>query len=171
MVAALAVTTPAVAHHSVPIPKQKNLVRIYEKMYKQAEKKPHISAGRNVYKHGRAKDGKVKWSVVREEYVRLWNALHPEAMAEHRERVMFPTPAWWLASAAPVAECESGGNPTTNTGNGFYGKWQFDWGTWASVGGSGNAAYAPEAEQDYRAYLLWRSRGWQPWPACQKFAG
>ena len=48
------------------------------------------------------------------------------------------------ASASPtleaIAACESGGNPGTNTGNGFYGKYQFTLSTWQSVGGSGNPA-------------------------------
>jgi hypothetical protein len=52
-----------------------------------------------------------------------------------------------------IAACESGGDPTTDTGNGFYGKYQFDLPTWQSVGGSGNPAQASEAEQDRRAAL------------------
>lgn len=47
--------------------------------------------------------------------------------------------------------------------NGHYGKWQFDLGTWRSVGGSGNPADASEAEQDMRANLLHAQRGEQPW--------
>ena len=50
-----------------------------------------------------------------------------------------------------IAACESGGNPSTNTGNGFYGKYQFTQETWQSVGGTGNPAAASEAEQDRRA--------------------
>src|SRR3954454_23365646 len=48
-----------------------------------------------------------------------------------------------------IAACESGGNPSAIGGGGAYrGKYQFDYGTWASVGGSGDPAAAPEAEQD-----------------------
>jgi hypothetical protein len=65
-----------------------------------------------------------------------------------------------------IAQCESGGNPATNTGNGFYGKYQFTLGTWASVGGSGNPAYASEAEQDMRAAMLYAREGPGPWPVC-----
>jgi len=54
-----------------------------------------------------------------------------------------------------IAQCESGGNPATDTGNGFYGKYQFDLQTWQAVGGSGNPAQASEAEQDRRAAALW----------------
>ena len=49
---------------------------------------------------------------------------------------------------------------------GYYGKYQFDIGTWASVGGSGNPAAASEAEQDYRASLLYARAGSSPWPVC-----
>jgi hypothetical protein len=73
-------------------------------------------------------------------------------------------------SASPVlqaiAECESGGNPATDTGNGFYGKYQFTLETWNAVGGSGNPAQASEAEQDRRAASLYESAGASPWPVC-----
>jgi hypothetical protein len=65
-----------------------------------------------------------------------------------------------------IANCESGGNPATNTGNGFYGKYQFTQQTWASVGGTGNPAAAPEAEQDRRAAMLYAQAGSSPWPVC-----
>jgi hypothetical protein len=74
------------------------------------------------------------------------------------------------ASASPtleaIAACESGGNPGTDTGNGFYGKYQFDLQTWQSVGGSGNPAAASEAEQNRRAAMLYASAGASPWPVC-----
>jgi hypothetical protein len=65
-----------------------------------------------------------------------------------------------------IAQCESGGDPTTDTGNGFYGKYQFDLQTWASVGGTGNPAQASEAEQDQRAAALYAQSGASPWPVC-----
>jgi hypothetical protein len=65
-----------------------------------------------------------------------------------------------------IAACESGGNPSTNTGNGFYGKYQFSASTWASVGGSGNPAAASEAEQDKRAAMLYSRTGPSSWPVC-----
>ena len=65
-----------------------------------------------------------------------------------------------------IAECESGGDPTTDTGNGFHGKYQFDLPTWHSVGGSGNPAQASEAEQDRRAAILYAQAGPSPWPVC-----
>jgi hypothetical protein len=65
-----------------------------------------------------------------------------------------------------IAACESGGNPATNTGNGFYGKYQFTQSTWHAVGGTGNPAAAPEAEQDRRAAMLYAQQGSTPWPVC-----
>jgi len=66
-----------------------------------------------------------------------------------------------------IALCESGGDPTALSSDGSYrGKYQFDYGTWESVGGSGDPAAAPEAEQDYRAALLYAQSGSSPWPIC-----
>jgi Transglycosylase-like domain len=65
-----------------------------------------------------------------------------------------------------IAACESGGNPATDTGNGFYGKYQFTLATWQAVGGSGNPAQASEAEQDRRAAMLYASAGAGQWPVC-----
>ena len=66
-----------------------------------------------------------------------------------------------------IAACESGGNPAAVDASGtYYGKYQFDFGTWASVGGSGSPAAASAAEQDYRAALLYSRAGSSPWPVC-----
>ena len=66
-----------------------------------------------------------------------------------------------------IASCESGGDPTVVSSDGSYrGKYQFDFGTWESVGGHGDPAAAPEAEQDYRAALLYSRSGSSPWPVC-----
>jgi soluble lytic murein transglycosylase-like protein len=71
-----------------------------------------------------------------------------------------------LATLDAIAACESGGDPTAVNPAGYYGKYQFDTSTWASVGGTGNPAEAPEAEQDYRASLLYSRAGSSPWPVC-----
>jgi len=66
-----------------------------------------------------------------------------------------------------IAACESGGNPSAVGGGGaFRGKYQFDYATWQSVGGSGDPAAAPEAEQDRRAAMLYAQSGSNPWPVC-----
>ncbi|HET9676102.1 MAG TPA: transglycosylase family protein [Solirubrobacterales bacterium] len=72
-----------------------------------------------------------------------------------------------LSTLEAIASCESGGDPTAVSSDGTYrGKYQFDYGTWESVGGSGDPAAAPEAEQDYRAALLYAQSGSSPWPVC-----
>ncbi|HET8582494.1 MAG TPA: peptidoglycan-binding protein [Jatrophihabitans sp.] len=74
------------------------------------------------------------------------------------------------ASADPSAStwqrlrvCESGDNYSIDTGNDHYGAYQFDLPTWRSVGGTGYPNRASRAEQDYRALILYRERGWEPW--------
>ncbi|MGS0683561.1 transglycosylase family protein [Nakamurella sp. GG22] len=82
-----------------------------------------------------------------------------------------------VAAADPSASdwqrlrvCESGDNYTINTGNGYYGAYQFDLGTWRSVGGTGYPHQASKATQDALALELWRQRGWSPW-ACAAIVG
>lgn len=66
-----------------------------------------------------------------------------------------------------IATCESGGDPTAIGGGGLYrGKYQFSRETWTAVGGSGDPAAAPEAEQDRRAALLYEQSGPGQWPVC-----
>lgn len=70
------------------------------------------------------------------------------------------------ATLQAIAACESGGEPKTDTGNGFYGKYQFTQSTWESVGGVGNPAQAPEGLQDELAAALLEKSGASPWPKC-----
>lgn len=66
-----------------------------------------------------------------------------------------------------IAECESGGDPEIVSSSGLYhGKYQFSPDTWESVGGEGLPSDAPEAEQDYRAALLYERSGPGQWPVC-----
>lgn len=65
---------------------------------------------------------------------------------------------------ARIRAKESGGNYAANTGNGYYGAYQFDLGTWRGVGGSGLPSNASPAEQDMRAKMLYDRRGCSPWP-------
>ncbi len=73
-----------------------------------------------------------------------------------------PTGDVWAA----LAQCESGGNPATNTGNGYYGMYQFSLSTWQSVGGTGLPSDASAAEQTKRAQILQARAGWGQWPHC-----
>ena len=67
---------------------------------------------------------------------------------------------------AAIRLCESGGDYSTDTGNGFYGAYQFTQASWESVGGTGNPAEAGPAEQDRRAAMLLASSGTGNWPVC-----
>ncbi|MFJ9431870.1 ubiquitin-like domain-containing protein [Streptomyces sp. NPDC101490] len=68
---------------------------------------------------------------------------------------------------AALAACESGGRPDAVDPSGTYGGlYQFDPGTWRSLGGTGTAQDAPAAEQTYRAKKLYVRRGAGPWPHC-----
>ena len=65
-----------------------------------------------------------------------------------------------------IAQCESGGNWSINTGNGYYGGLQFDEGTWKSNGGTGSPANASREEQIAVANRVAAARGTSPWPVC-----
>ncbi|MFB7371315.1 ubiquitin-like domain-containing protein [Streptomyces sp. NPDC056222] len=66
-----------------------------------------------------------------------------------------------------LAACESGGRPNAVDPSGTYGGlYQFDPGTWRSLGGSGTAQNASASEQTYRAKKLYVQRGASPWPHC-----
>jgi hypothetical protein len=65
-----------------------------------------------------------------------------------------------------VAQCESGGNWNTQTGNGFSGGLQFTPSTWAANGGSGNPANASRAEQIRVAENVFATQGAGAWPVC-----
>jgi len=84
----------------------------------------------------------------------------------HALRAFHVAPAM-KARLSRIAQCESGGNPHAIGGGGqFRGLFQFDYGTWRGVGGKGDPAQAPVAEQYFRAAKLMRSRGSNPWPVC-----
>jgi len=70
-----------------------------------------------------------------------------------------------------LAQCESGGNWSTNTGNGYSGGLQFAPGTWRAHGGSGSAHNASRAEQIRVAERVRASQGWGAWPACSARLG
>lgn len=70
-----------------------------------------------------------------------------------------------------IAQCESGGNWSTNTGNGYSGGLQFAPGTWRANGGTGAAHQASREEQIRVAENVLRSQGIGAWPVCGKRSG
>ena len=81
------------------------------------------------------------------------------------------------ATAAPVstwdalAQCESTGNWSINSGNGYYGGLQFSPSTWRAFGGSGMPHQASKSEQIRVAENTLAAQGWGAWPACSAKLG
>jgi len=99
-----------------------------------------------------------------------WQALHASDPAAAADVV--------AASAEPpygvwddLADCESGGDWSIATGNGYYGGLQFSLSSWRAVGGSGYPHENSRAEQIHRAELLLEQQGWGAWPACSRQLG
>jgi len=67
---------------------------------------------------------------------------------------------------AELRGCESGGDYSADTGNGYYGAYQFALATWEGLGFSGLPSNASPAEQDQAAQELQARSGWGQWPAC-----
>ena len=76
-----------------------------------------------------------------------------------------PDPFWL------IRVCESHDNYWANTGNGYYGAYQFSASTWHALGYSGTANQWPWFVQDMAAARLQSMRGWTPWPGCARAAG
>jgi hypothetical protein len=93
-----------------------------------------------------------------------------------RYRRVAPRPA---PAAAPVTgdvwaqlrQCESGGRYDINTGNGYYGAYQFLLSTWNRLGYPGYPHQAPPEVQDEAAQKLQARSGWGQWPACSRRIG
>jgi hypothetical protein len=80
-------------------------------------------------------------------------------------------PATQAASSgvwASLRRCESGGNYSDNTGNGYYGAYQFSLGTWRGLGFPGLPSAAAPAVQDRAAQELQARSGWGQWPSCSR---
>lgn len=73
-----------------------------------------------------------------------------------------------------IAACESGGNWSINTGNGFYGGLQFHPQTWRGLGGGEYAPYAHQATREQQiaiAEKVLAVQGWGAWPSCSSRLG
>jgi hypothetical protein len=77
-----------------------------------------------------------------------------------------PTRVW-----DKIAQCESGGNWSINTGNGYHGGLQFDPDTWREHGGKGRPEKASKDEQIRVAERVLETQGWAAWPVCSRKAG
>ncbi len=98
----------------------------------------------------------------------------PVAGATPSATVPDTDPSQYVASMSPqrvetfnsIAMCESSGDWSADTGNGFYGGLQFTLDSWELVGGSGNPADTSQDEQIMRGSLLQSHQGWVAWPRC-----
>src|ERR1700712_5887916 len=63
-----------------------------------------------------------------------------------------------------IRQCESGGNYSTNTGNGYYGAYQFSQQTWSGLGYAGSPSDASPATQDAAAAQLASQADFRQWP-------
>ena len=82
-----------------------------------------------------------------------------------------PAHAASLSTWDALAQCESSGNWSIDTGNGYYGGLQFSMRTWAAYGGTGSPANASKAEQIAVAEKVLAGQGWKAWPACSAKLG
>jgi transglycosylase-like protein len=139
--------------------------RTYLNLYEKAKRRG-ADPGRNILLKGVGTD---------DGRVRLATNGELRRSIEVLKRMTAPASAAGTAAsgAAPSAElqaiaaCESGGDPSAVGGGGPYrGKHQFSYETWQSVGGTGDPAAAPEAEQDARAAALLARDGAGHWPNC-----
>ncbi len=70
-----------------------------------------------------------------------------------------------------LAECESGGNWSIDSGNGYYGGLQFSLPTWESVGGTGYPHEHSAQTQIEMGRRLQDRQGWEAWPHCSEELG
>lgn len=77
-----------------------------------------------------------------------------------------------------LAQCETGGNWSANTGNGYGGGLQFahmsSWSTWKAFGGQEYATHPWEASREQQIIVAERvltTSGWKAWPGCSRKLG
>ncbi len=89
-----------------------------------------------------------------------------------------PAQAWSRWDEPPTAEnlealrwCESTNDYTIDTGNGYYGAYQFSLETWWWLGYEGRPSEASPEVQDQAALALYDYSNWDAWPSCSRWLG
>jgi hypothetical protein len=146
--------------------RHQRLVHRYLKLRNRANRLIARRDGRRVPRRVRTAK-QVQWSNRGlQRAIRVMRKRIRHVRADLRDRRAGLTPAV-RATLNGIAACESHGNPRAIGGGGAYrGKYQFSYGTWASVGGKGDPAAASEREQDRRAAMLLTRSGRGHWPVC-----
>lgn len=126
-----------------------------------AVEKPHVDQERELLMEAKIEANRVEPAVV---------ALPPPPPTTTTTAPPAPEPEPASAPAtgdvwAALAQCEAWGT-NANTGNGYYGYFQFSLGTWHSVGGTGYPTDHDYATQVHFAQILQQRSGWGQWPAC-----
>ena len=134
--------------------------------------------GQKVTRSGRAGLKQVRTAYVLRHGKKVKAVISQEIKRKPVSRIIAVGPQPTGAGAAArlnwsaVAKCESGGNPRAVNPAGYYGLYQFNRQSWATVGGSGLPSDASAAEQTYRAQLLYNrvNGNWQgQWPNCGRY--
>jgi hypothetical protein len=99
----------------------------------------------------------------------VFSVVEPEPAAAAEE--IAPVDSGLGDAFAALADCESGGDYSINTGNGYYGAYQFSLETWQSLGYGGYPHEASPAVQDQAARELQSLYGWGQWPGCSWYLG
>jgi len=100
-----------------------------------------------------------------------WEAFKREARQVRRYAAEARRRRALVARWDGVANCESGGNWSINTGNGYYGGLQFNLGTWRAYGGRGYPHQQPAWYQSQIADRVRTQSGLHHWPHCGRYYG
>ena len=107
--------------------------------------------------------------------VYVWTAAEADAEAQRLADLQLtqppPAPPRPWSVWDDLAECESGGDWSINTGNGYFGGLQFSLTSWRAVGGTGYPHEHSRNEQINRGERLRAIQGWGAWPACSRKLG
>lgn len=103
---------------------------------------------------------------VRRRTSRSYRRVHRPVSAPAPAPVVTDGDVW-----ARLRHCESGGRYDINTGNGYFGAYQFLVSTWNRLGYPGYPHEASPAMQDEAAQKLQARSGWGQWPACSRRLG
>ena len=128
--------------------------------------------GRNLVRAARSQEREPTVRELRRSIRRMkrrfvrWSRTYEGRATIHRFKVR-RIPSWGRAHLSSIRWCESRNNPRAVSSSGAYrGLYQFSFGTWGVVGGSGDPAAAPRSEQTWRAWLLLKNHGSGHWPVC-----
>jgi hypothetical protein len=94
-----------------------------------------------------------------------------QLQTENQSKVLQSASNSFSDKVLALRNCEAGNDYTKNTGNGYYGAYQYNISTWNNFGGYTRADLAPPAIQDQKFLLDYARRGGSPWPTCSARVG